>query len=472
MNTKLVRLAFSVGLAVLFSAAVLFVGPGEAQTAVRGETTSILSQELTHTLYLPLATRSHLPGYVSPFGIVMYGDVDDEAGLQKMEDAGSKWVTTFLYWSKIEPSDDSYNWSSFDTKAQNAQAAGMDVFVLLKSNPSWAAPTPNGPVSDTRKLEEFVADAAERYDCDGYADAPQSPCVHYWSFYPEPDSKNLWGDGDEYAAMLSQISPAIHNANSEARVLIGGVAYDWFEENGGPFVRSFLTDTLSALNTYPGKAEAYIDAVAFHFYPISEARWPTIREKADEIQGIMGRYGVEDLPLICPEMGYWSAEEAPLPSSEAIQANRLVQMFVRGLSAGIEQLSWLGVFDHEEGTTNEHGLFWNRDLNQPKTSYEAYGTMTQELAYVRYLRQLGSGSDVEGYVFRMLDGREKTVLWATGSQTTATFPYSCVRLVDNTGQVYDPINDGDATWDWDGQVNGQIELAVYQDTPFYVEPCH
>ncbi|HEY76429.1 MAG TPA: hypothetical protein G4O00_09650 [Thermoflexia bacterium] len=439
-------------------------------------------QEQTSTVYLPLVVRRYDPTYVSPFGIVMYGRVDDASGLQVMKDAGSKWVTTILRWSDIESTEGSYDWSSFDTKAQNAQAAGMEVFVLFTGNPPWAAALPGGPVTDTQDLVSFVTMMVERYDCDGVNDAPGSPCVHYWSFYAEPDNgdinraragKGYWGhDGAGYAAMLSQVSPAIHAASPRAKVLIGGIAYDYFEPDG-PFVRSFLTDTLSALNTYPGGAGAYIDAVAFHYYPINPA-WSSIREKAMEIRSIMERHGVGDLPMICPEMGYWSAEEAG--SSEAIQARRLVQMFVRGISVGLEHMSWFTVFDASpeqvaQYPTEEHGLFPYNDLTHPKQSYYAYQTLTQELYGARYLQPLGT-SNAEGYVFQTLDGYEKTVLWATVSSTSVSFPYSCLRLVDTTGNVYSPVYDGDPTWDWDGTVNGEIALGVYRDTPFYVEPCH
>jgi len=475
----------AIGLAVL-SVILLLVASRAvwAVVLVASQAPSWHTQEQTSTVYLPLVARRYDPTYISPFGIVMYGGVDDASGLQAMEDAGSKWVTTILNWSAIEPTRGSFDWSSFDVKAQNAQAAGMDVFVLFTGNPSWAAALPGGPVTDTQDLVNFVTLMAERYDCDGVDDAPGSPCVHYWSFYAEPDNgdigraqggKGYWGhNGAGYAEMLSQVSPAIHAANPRAKVLIGGLAYDWFEEDGGPFVRSFLTDTLSALNTYTGGAKVYIDAVAFHFYPISEARWPTIRDKALEIQGIMERHGVGDLPMICPEMGYWSAEEAG--SSKAIQARRLVQMFVRGMSVGLEHMAWFTVFDAPpekvaEYPTEEHGLFPYNDLAHPKQSYYAYQTMTQELNGARYVRSLDA-SDAEGYVFRMPDGYEKTVLWATTSSTSVSFPYSCLRLVDATGNVYEPITDGDPSWDWDGQVNGWIALGVYQNTPFYVEPCH
>jgi hypothetical protein len=489
-RTRLKRVLMAVALGVLAAGLVLLIGQGQKAAATEQDY-DWHAQEMTHTVYLPLAARTYVPGYVSPFGVVMYGRVDDRAGLDEMEAAGSKWVTTRLSWSRIESTEDSYDWSKFDAKAQNAQAAGMDVFVLFKDNPSWAAALPGGPVTDTQDLVEFATDMAERYDCDGADDAHGSPCAHTWSFYGEPDNgdpgraergKGCWGDntdprcgdGADYAKMLSRVSPAIHGANSKARVLIGGLAYDYFEEDGGPFVRSFLADTLTALNTYPGGAAAYIDAVAFHYYPISENRWPTIREKTAEIKGIMAQHGVGDLPLICPEMGYWSSPK--YGSSEEGQARRLVQMYVRGLSMDMQPLSWYKVFDDavprsEEDTApgETPGLF--RVDGSAKPSYYAYKTMTEELALARYMRALDQ-QNVEGYVFRTADGREKTVAWATapgGAQ--AVFPYGCLRLVDTDGNVYTPIRDGDGNWDHDGTVNGQIALAVFYDTPFYVAPC-
>lgn len=476
---RMAKLLMAVSLAVLAVTLVLLISrEREHQAMAMDEHPARLAQEMTHTVHLPLVTRYYDPSYVSPFGIVMYGNVDDSAGLQVMENAGSKWVTTMFSWSAVEPTRDIYNWSGFDSKVQNARAAGMDIFVLFSNNPSWAAVHPHGPVTDTQDLVEIARLMAERYDCDGMDDAPGSPCVHYWSLYAEPDVNTRWGNiGDKFAAMLYQVSSAIHQANPQAKVLIGGLAYDWFEDdpNPGPFVRSFLSDTLQALNAlYPGGAKAYIDAVAFHFYPISTYRWPTIREKALEIRGIMERHGVGDLPLICPEMGYWSSPK--WYSSEQAQAARLVQMYVRGLSVGIQHLSWYKVFDDvEPGTAADDNAAKTSGLLRVdgtlKPSYYAYQTLTQELAWARYLRPLQT-ANAEGYVFRMPDGHEKTVLWATATSTSVSFPYSCLRLVDTTGTVYYPVLDGDSNWDWDHQKNGQIALGVFQNTPFYVEPCH
>lgn len=472
----------SIATAVLLAAVLLLLAGGASSRATATSLDSApLARQLTMTLYLPFVARDYDPTYISPFGIVMYGNVDDAQGLQKMRDAGSKWVTTMLEWSAIEPTKGYYNWSSFDAKAQNAQAAGINVFVLFTSNPSWAAALPGGPVTNTEDLVDFVTLMAERYDCDGAQDAPGSPCVHYWSFYAEPDNgdpvraaggKGFWGhNGGGYAEMLSHVSPAIHAADPQAKVLSGGLAYDYFEgEDNGPFVRSFLTDTLTALNALPGGARAYIDTVAFHYYPISSHHWPTIREKALEVRSIMEQHGVSDLPLICPETGYWSAEEAG--SSDSRQATWLVQMYVRGLSVGLQHMSWFTVFDGPippHPYTEEHGLFWGTDLDSPKPAYFAYYAMTRELALARYQRPL-QVADAEGYVFQVPGGREKTVVWATALTANVPFPYTRLRRADLFGNVHAPINDGDPTWDQDYTVNGQIVLRAEQDTPLYVEP--
>lgn len=491
-----VSIMITVGMTILFvSGEISEFGRQQilASEQIMLEGNSGIAQMGHYTVHLPLAMRHYDPAYVFPFGYISYGSVNDATGLSQMKTAGARWVTTSFSWAAVESTPDSYDWSSFDLTAQNAQAAGMDVFVLFTGNPSWAAELPGGPVDDNQDLVEFVSDMVERYDCDGREDAPGSPCVHYWSFYAEPENgdlgraekgKGCWGDkenqypacgdGADYAEMLSQIAPAMHAASPQAKVLIGGLAYDYFQEDGGPYLRSFLADTLSALNEYPSGAMSYIDAVAFHYYPISP-EWATIREKTAEIQGIMEDYGVETLPLICPEMGYWSSPNHG--SSEERQAQRVVQMFTRGLSKDILFFSWYKVFDRAEAGSPED-LYPDRtsgllDVNKdPKPSYYAYQTMTRELSGARYLRELET-TNVEGYVFRMPSGYEKTVLWAKEGQVSAnvTFPYVCLRGVGLDGTVYEPILDGDSYWDHDGTVNGQILFAVYDNAPFYVQPC-
>ena len=50
----------------------------------------------------------------------------------------------------------------------------------------------------------------------------------------------IWGPyGADYAQMLCAVYPAVKAASPNARIVLGGIAYDWFQEDGGPFVRGF-----------------------------------------------------------------------------------------------------------------------------------------------------------------------------------------------------------------------------------------
>ena len=443
-------------------------------------------------IYLPSIMRKYIPGYVVPFGIDMYEDNSDAAGQAKMQAAGSGWETVYFKWSQAEPLPPvggvhTYDWTVFDATVARAQSAGITLFVQFSYNPSWAADLRGGPVhtQNVQDLNSMLAAAAERYDGDG--NAPGSPVVNYWSFYAEPDNHDLgrsltsdkgyWGDNPGgYADMLAGVSTAIHAANPNAVVMIGGLAYDYFTTDGGPYVKSFLPRVLDALNTnagYVGGAANTIGAVAFHYYPINTVLWPTIKEKTLEVRSIMTAHGVGNLPMVMPEMGYWSEVVPNHPefySNEPKQARTLVQIFVRGLSVGLQHMSWFMVFDYGTGT-NASGLFRSNDLNNPKPSYSAYATLTAELFGAKYFGPL-SGTGVEGYVFSDLaGGPQKTVVWATGQPSAqVVFHMSCVRRVDYLGNVVTPILDGDPTWDKDAVV-GQITLQVLQDDPIYVSSC-
>jgi hypothetical protein len=433
-----------------------------------------LQSGATYTMYVPSIASLHDPTYVSPFGVRMAEGVNVDRGLVEIQAAGIDWVHVDFHWMVIEPAPGVYNWSSFETDVTNASRSGMDVFVMFTGNPAWAAPTGEGPVTDMAALVSTARLMAERYDCDGVNDAPESPCVHYWSFYAEPDRDTRWGyNGAGFAAMLSQVAPAMHQADPKAQVLIGGLAYDWFVgEDGGHFVRSFLADTLRALNHYPGGAAAYVDAVAFHYYPISEVRWPTIREKALEVRGIMNEYGVGNLPLIVPEAAYWSS---PLwGSNEAKQARRLVQMYVRGMSEGIQNLLWYRVFDDTEpggasdlSADKTCGLL--RVDRSLKPSFYAYQAMASELHGARYAAGY-SVSGVEGYVFHMPSGKQKTVMWATGADLNWSFPYACLRKVSIEGNAL-LIPDGDKTNDLDGKLDGRVTTRIRNNDPVYLSSC-
>ncbi len=426
----------------------------------------------THTVYLPLVNRYYLPGYINPFGVAMYYDVDAAHGTAQMAAAGSGWVVTRFDWKDVEPNPPSvgvhaYNWTSLDTKVNNARSVGLSVYVLLTGNPSWAAQYEGGPLYAGRMpdLLAFVSAVVARY-----------PDVLYWTFYGEPDNGSTyyasrgwgyWGNnGAGYADLLAQLSPTIKAANPNAKLLISGLAYDYFAppDGNGIFVKRFLGDVLQALNASHGGAMQIIDGMAFHYYPLA---WSSVQAKASEIRGIMSHYGASQLPVWIPETGLASN----LPGyNETIQAQMLVKMYVQSLAADVKMMAWLGVFDVNSGN-DSIGLFRGTDFNQPKPSYFAYQVMARELYGARYLGAL-KVLNAEGYVFQMLDGKTKTVVWGTQTvyATNVPFNQTCISVLGIAGGSPQVITDSGPA-DNDGVLNGQVALVVGPNQPLYVTGC-
>ncbi|MBV9788997.1 MAG: hypothetical protein JOZ51_12520, partial [Chloroflexi bacterium] len=270
--------------------------------------------------------------------------------------------------------------------------------------------------------------------------------------------------GVAYGHMLADVANVVHGEDPGARVMIGGIAYDSFLPPHGTrgFIKEFLPTVLATLNAKPGGARAYLDAIAVHYYSL---QFPSIINKITEIRAIMQNHGVAALPIVVPETGYWSADSAG--SNEARQAQRLTQIFVEGLAAGVRELSYFSVFDSGGGMETS-GLFHGQDLSRPKLAYSAYRVLTAELTGAKYSRLLGQPG-VTGYVFRMPQGSEKTVFWGANAAGSAVFGGSCLRRVDELG-VANTINDG-GPGDGDGQVNGQIRIAAAANDPAYVAAC-
>jgi hypothetical protein len=279
---------------------------------------------------------------------------------------------------------------------------------------------------------------------------------------------------------------AIKAADPEATVLMGGVAYDWFLEYGGPFFRYFPDSVMAS-----GGAE-YFDALNFHYFPDFYREWerwdpasedrlngwlpaPTCGDLFDGLGTAYEAGGIDliakanhfrnrmdtcfgvDKPIWLTELGEHG--RAGDPNSLAQQARYVIQGTTRGLAAGIQNITWF-VLVSPPYDAHEQGLLYEDDWS-PKPAYYAYQTLTRELAGYTYSHTLDA-LDVEGYVFRDDRGQEKTVAWGSGRVTFA--PASLLRIVDRGGNVT-VVEDGSAG-DMDGSQNGEVVLQMVADPVF------
>ncbi|MCP4363614.1 MAG: cellulase family glycosylhydrolase [Chloroflexi bacterium] len=446
----------------------------QSKTNVRADETTA-----TYTVNLP-AVLNYFNIEQTAFGIQMYTNTGADS---KYYDAAiaskAAWIRAPIYWNNVEPVDVSpsaYDFSSADKVVAIAQpnVGSPNMLVTIEKSPDWAASAPGAPIysSALPDFAEFVSTMVERYDGDGVNDAPGSLVVNYWEFFNEPDSGwdhhiRGWGDdGDQYALMLATVYPVVKAANPNAKVVFGGIAYDWFEDQNGPFVREFLDDVLS------NNGGNYFDVMNFHTYPIFNYNWvqagqpgPGLREKTTAVRNKLAAYGFTDKPIIISESGWHSNNPVEKPSSPENQSRYVVELFTQSLASDVDVMIWWMLYD--PGT-----FYWDNGLvtinATPKQSFTTFQTTIAKLGHASYIRTLTNGetgtADMEAYEFENdLSGQTLYVAWLDPVDTTAVknlqLPATQATVYDIYGNVKTVIYDG---------VDGRVTVSV-GGQPIYVE---
>jgi streptogramin lyase len=427
-----------------------------------------------YTVHLPFVSNTFPPP--SPvFGVQTYWPLSNDNGLDEMQAMNAYWVRVQFSWESVEPADatpDHFNWSSWDAAASGAASAGLSIVANVQSNPAWAAEYPGGPLYPDHVVDfvELMGAAAERYDGDGYMDAPGSPVIQHWEFYNEPDNASVllaeagygyWGDyGAEYADLYRQVHPAMKAANPVAKLLNGGVAYERFREEDldFPYVRRFLDDFFAA------GGGNYIDVFNFHYYPGFAYRWePYGREligKTAYFRSMLAQYEL-NLPIACTEIGQHS--DPSRGGSHETQSQYVVKTFVWTMAADLEYTTWFTLRDITSGFPYLYGLL--NDSWQRKPSFYAFSVFTEQLGDARFVRTMSDGElgydAAEGYVF-LDQGQHVYVVWMNDEVTRPLrFGGSAAQVVDKYG-VPSSVSDGD-----DGIVDGIVTVNV-GPSPVYV----
>lgn len=443
------------------------------------------------TLYLPATLYGPpAPSKAPIFGVQMYNNTrPDSQYYPSLIQSGATWVRVAIHWSIVEPVNvpaAEFQWTYADRvfAAGVPNAGNLRVIGTIETAPAWAISDPkkpDGPFLAQYRPEfvEFVAATIERYDGDGNQDAPGSPVVNYWEFYNEPDRRlnstdGRWGlHATEYAAMLAAVYPAVKNQNPNAQVVFGGLAYDFFLEHGGPFVRSFLDDVLAA------GGGANFDVFNFHAYPVFAHNWlppgvtdggPGLLEKAQYLHAKLATYGL-DKPIIVTEAGWHSNYDENNPGSEEIQARYVAQLFVQSLAADIDAMIWWMLYNPGDGGW-ENGLITEDNPPRHKLAFTAYQTIVDRLTgreFVRVLPDAETGSTaMEAYEFTAATaGAALYVAWldpmSSAATTTLALPGETAGMISLYGAPGATINDAA-----DGADDGVVHVPVSAQ-PAYIE---
>ena len=459
-KTTLQLVVMTICLLSLFSLAAA----APAQT-IRNSETAAAPEGAGSTLHLPYLTDRG-PGKVqSLFGIQMYGATSANSFYHPyMIETNASWVRAPILWRIIEGTPDTYAWGHGDLVTGAAQ--DVTFIATLADAPEWVAEDMDGPLDSAGmdQMAEFAHDVAERYDGDGFMDAFGHPVVNYFEIFNEPDrGVGSWGHvGEDYAELLSRVTPAIKAANPNAKVLIGGIAYDFFEDQGGAFVREFIDDVLNA-----GGGE-YFDIMNFHAYSLFAFNWAPqglgLREKTFAIRSKLVQHGYGDMPIFVTEAGTHSNIVPDYPSSQERQSRYVVELFVQSASADVEMMIWWMLHDTQD--QYQTGLITGHTPPVKKLAFTAFRQITQILSgadYVRKMTNAQTGASImEAYVFRNdvtkktiyvawlnpVDSIEVRSLRVPGEQATVKNIYGIGTIVTDNG---DGANDGHVRVNVSGQ---------------------
>jgi hypothetical protein len=372
----------------------------------------------------------------SIFGVQTYGNTgQDSQYYDLMLETGTTWVRVPFYWDRVEPTENvppsQYRWSAVDGPVGAAFTSDLKIILTVERAPSWAAVLADGPINEAnvKDFVELMVAVVERYDGDGTDDAPGSPVVEYFEFYNEPDGfcngNRRWGNaGARYANMLKAVYAPMKQANPNAQVVFGGIAYDWFQNvteagvctpvtgwplsnSGGQFAFNFLDDVLKA-----GGGD-YFDIMNFHTYPSFGKNWTMhclnrepacmnsedsklfdfsgtnqlslgLYEKTLFVRNKLAQYGYGDKEIVITEAGIGSdvtGFEASGDTPEAIQSEHVVAFFAQAMAADIKALIWWTVFDalpYEMGLVDVDG--------RKKDAFGVYQVAVEQLASTQFQR--------------------------------------------------------------------------------------
>ncbi|GAA4262617.1 hypothetical protein [Dactylosporangium darangshiense] len=153
---------------------------------------------------------------------------------------GAGLVRAYLYWSQLEPEPGRFTWDAAD--ALLTQLDGdTEVWLTVCSSSPWATRQPAtflppSPAKDPDDYARFATALVEH--CKGR--------IRYFQADNEPSNAGLlWsGTAAEYVTQLRALHTAVHAADPQAQVILGGCGYDVLSSPADSPARAFFDEIL------------------------------------------------------------------------------------------------------------------------------------------------------------------------------------------------------------------------------------
>jgi hypothetical protein len=396
-----------------------------------------------------------------------YGEIQEEHGLDLMDDAGAVWVRRAgIWWPDVEPAKGVYDWSKlagFEKEFLLARQRGMNVILIVRGAPEWAQADPPYNRTCGRIREEAFDSFAKflRELVKKYSYAPYH--VKYWEIWNEPDVDpslipegnewmGCWGDmndpyygGEYYAELLKVVYPEMKSANPDVQVLIGGLLLDC-DPNDVPEHKTDCNASNFLEGILKNGGGEYFDGVSFHAYDADHSwlggyyngNWhseadrtgPVLLAKVAFINHLLDQYGVENKELINTEAALlciYSEKSV----CEMTKAYYVVHSYVSAYSVGLEANLWYFWMDRRAG-------LFQQDLT-PLPAIETYAFAREHLSHAAYQGEVTDFMpSVRVYAFDRDSGHFWVVWSMDGSRHIISLPGVPSAIKDAFGRNLTP----------------------------------
>lgn len=320
-------------LLIIISVAAAAYGVANYLTLTRGIEPDLPAQ--AH----PLGTNVALEHYTT--------DADLDRALAAAKAAGLTVLRQQFPWREIEPTSGNYSWTKWDRIVQHATAANLQLVAVLDTAPTWAQrdyerDVPTAPPANFDDFARFASAFARHY----------ADNINYYQIWDEPNVHPNWGrrnaDPVEYAQLLIPAAQAIRANDSDAKILLAGLAMNLETERPHPD----YSEILFLRGLYQIGAQKYFDIVSAKPYGMWTG--PEDRRVSSDILNFsrvillrdeMKNYGDRSKPIWAVEEGWnalpagWQGALSPWGSdAESVQADRLSRALARAQS----EWNWMG----------------------------------------------------------------------------------------------------------------------------------
>lgn len=351
----------------------------------------------------------------SPFGFHPSAVVPSEYKIQNpfdfATDIGIKWdrPVVYFFWFSIQPdlNQSTFKWDNYDKYLKAMPGTINQVGNIAIGSPrqaaskytTYAKSEKSFLPKDGEAYKQFVKAVVERYDGDGKNDMPGlAKPIKYWQADNEPPHGMT-----DYAEFLKITYEAVKEADSNAKVIIGGVpgmppASDYLK-----IFDKFYLPILSDLAKSKGR---YFDVFDFHWYGNATGDYLGAKEVFEHIKNKVNALGLTPPDgYWITEMGTYSGDPSPMPAvpglssidyphqTEKQQAIDLVKRYVYPLSLGIKKVFM--AFGLVEGFQNDGGYFDFNGLIYDGRFKDDQGKGVKKLGYYTYkkMTEILEGSD-------------------------------------------------------------------------------